>query len=181
MVLFTRKITARTWRLSAVGDMEVRENFDCIPEIDFNSGYRYFLGNFENYAQAMMSTLKSIKAKLPILQTMYRTVEFEGLRTITQTLQRMTKNIGANDVAEFSYQLETALLNRTNTELQDLLADYIDCLQEFSINLGQLLKKLDMKFNRKNQEEEISFLKYDFTKTKESIKLSANLLERKII
>ena len=66
-----------------------RDMFACVPEIDFNSGYRYFLGNVRNYAQALLTTLKSIKAKLPILQSMNVSGEYEGLRSITQVLQKM--------------------------------------------------------------------------------------------
>jgi hypothetical protein len=47
-----------------------REMIQCVPEIDFNSGYKYFLGNMENYSKALMSILKSIKSKLPILESM---------------------------------------------------------------------------------------------------------------
>ena len=64
-----------------------KEMFSCVPEIDFNSGSRYFLGNMDNYTKALLSSLKSIKTKLAILQNMYYTEEYEGLRMITQTLQ----------------------------------------------------------------------------------------------
>lgn len=164
-----------------MGDWNIHEIFNQIPEINFNSGYRYFLGNMDNYALALMSSLKSIRAKLSILQTMCHTMEFEGLRTITQTLQRMMSNIGAIEIADYSYQLETALLNGNSTNVEELLTEYIDCLKEFSMRLEQLLKELNIEKVRKKQEEEISYLKYDFTKTKESIRLSSDLLERKII
>ncbi|HWT26900.1 MAG TPA: hypothetical protein VN131_03095 [Mobilitalea sp.] len=155
--------------------------FECIPEIDFNVGYRYFLGNMENYKQALLSTLKSTKAKLPILQSMLQSEEFEGLRTITQTLRRMCGNIGANVIAELSYQLEVTILNEHNTRLKDELGDYIGSLTEFSEHLEQLLKNMDISNTVKYEEEQVSFGNYDFTKTKESIKLSTNLLDRKII
>ncbi|MBH1940385.1 hypothetical protein I5677_05675 [Mobilitalea sibirica] len=155
--------------------------FDCIPEIDFNSGYRYFLGNIENYSRALLSILKSVKAKLPILKTMARTEEYEGLRMIAQTLRRMMSNIGAHGIADMAYQIEMSILNQENTVLGLQLSDYIDCLYEFSEKLEILLKKLDINNNSRNSEDQASFLNYDFTKTKESIKLSAGLLERKII
>lgn len=164
-----------------MGENITREVFDCIPEIEFNVGYRYFLGNMDNYIQALLSILKSIKAKLPILETMYRTGEFTGLRTVTQTLQRMMSNVGAIDIAELSYQLETSLLNEQENEFNELLDQYIRYLYRFSDHLEALFHQMDIINIGRTNEEQSSFLKYDFTKTKESIKLSAGLLERKII
>ena len=158
-----------------------RELISGVPEMDFNIGYRYFLGNMNNYVQALLSILKSMKAKLPILETMYRTGEFSGLRTITQTLQRMMNNVGAVDMAELSYQLETSLLNDREDELKELLDQYIHRIYRFSEHLEALLQGMDIKNMGKSDEEQPSFLNYDFTKTKESIKLSADLLERRII
>lgn len=164
-----------------MGENITREVFDCIPEIEFNVGYRYFLGNMDNYIQALLSILKSIKAKLPILESMYRTGEFTGLRTVTQTLQRMLSNVGAIDIAELSYQLETSLLNEQENEFNELLDQYIRYLYRFSDHLEGLFHEMDIKNISRSSEEQPSFLNYDFTKTKESIKLSAGLLERKII
>jgi HPt (histidine-containing phosphotransfer) domain-containing protein len=158
-----------------------REMFGCIPEIDFNSGNRYFLGNMDNYTQALMSILKSIKSKLPILQTMILSEEYEGLRTIAQTLRKMLGNIGAATMAEATYQLELALFGDEISFLQDQLTTYINNLMELSDHLETLLKKMDLKNTTKNSQEQQSFLNYDFTKTRESIKLSSDLLERKII
>ncbi len=164
-----------------MGEGITREVFDCIPELEFHVGYRYFLGNMDNYIQALLSILKSIKAKLPILESMYRTGDFTGLRTVTQTLQRMMSNIGAIDIAELSYQLEHTLFNEQENELKEALDQYIRYLYRFSDHLEGLFQELDMKNIARMSEEQSSFFKYDFTKTKESIKLSAGLLERKII
>lgn len=158
-----------------------REMFGCIPEIDFNYGNRYFLGNIDNYTQALMSILKSIKSKLPILQTMILSDEYEGLRTIAQTLRKMLGNIGAASMAEATYQLELALFSDESSLLQDQLIIYSNSLMELSDHLEILLKKIDVKNISRNIEEQPSFLNYDFTKTRESIKLSSDLLERKII
>jgi HPt (histidine-containing phosphotransfer) domain-containing protein len=128
-----------------------------------------------------MSILKSIKSKLPLLQTMNFTEEYEGLRTIAQTLRKMLSNIGAAGIAESTYKLETALLNDDNAYIQEQLAYYIISLIELSDHLEILLKKMDVKGIAKDDEDNSSFLHYDFTKTKESIKLSSDLLERKII
>ena len=158
-----------------------REMMNCVPEIDFNSGYKYFLGSMENYSKALMSILKSIKSKLPLLESMVYTEEYEGLRTITQTLRKMLNNIGAAGLAEATYQLETALLNEDTANIQLQLNPYIISLIELSDHLEVLLKKMDVKSTAKVDEDNPTFMNYDFTKTKESIKLSAGLLERKII
>ena len=158
-----------------------REMFSYVPEIDFNSGSRYFLGNMDNYTKALLSTLKSIKAKLTILQNMYYTEEYEGLRTITQTLRKMFSNIGALSLAEEAYQLETSLLNEDILMVKIQLEIFVIHLLDFAENLEILLKLTDVISGYKNEEENKSFLKYDFTKTKESIERSHKLLNRKII
>jgi HPt (histidine-containing phosphotransfer) domain-containing protein len=157
-----------------------QEMFDCIPEIDFNSGYRYFIGNMDNYTVALLSILKSIKAKLPLLENMNYSGEYEGLRTITQTLRKMLSNIGAAGLAEETYQLETVLLNEDVANLQESLINYLGSLTEFSEHLELLLKKADVSSAKKNTEQ-TGFLNYDFTKTKESIKRSKDFLERRIV
>lgn len=159
----------------------IREMFDSVPELDFISGYRYFLGNFENYVKALMSTIKSIKSKLPLLQSMNFTEEYEGLRTITQTLRIMLSNIGANGIAESTYQMETAILNDDIKYIQEQLPYYIISLIELSDHLEELLKKLDVKSIVRCDEERSSHMSYDLTKTKESIKLTSGLLDRKIM
>jgi HPt (histidine-containing phosphotransfer) domain-containing protein len=163
-----------------MGDFIIKEIFECIPEIDYSLGSRYFLGNLDNYKKALLSILKSTKSKLPILQSMLYTGEYEGLRTITQTLRKMLNNVGANGISVISYQLEMTLLNESDTKLQGDLSEYINTLVVFTEHLEFLLQQLDVK-NLQRKEEDISICNYDFTKTKESIKLSANLLERKII
>jgi HPt (histidine-containing phosphotransfer) domain-containing protein len=164
-----------------MGEIMTKEMFDCIPEIDYNTGTRYFLGNMDNYKKALLAILKSTKSKLPILQNMLRNKEYEGLRMIAQTLRRMFTTIGAAGLSEASYQLEISLLNQDENQLQEELSDYIQGLIEFDEHLELLLKQLDVKNINKKVEESISFRNYDFTKTKESIKLSTDLLERKII
>jgi HPt (histidine-containing phosphotransfer) domain-containing protein len=164
-----------------MGGRVTREMFDCVPEIDFDSGSRYFLGNIQNYAQALLSILKSIKSKLPILQSMMMTQEYEGLRSITQTLQKMFGNIGAGGLAEASYQLEKALLNDELTTNADLLTDYAGDLITFAEHLELLFKNVNFKYRTDREEDASGFMNYDFTKTKESIRKSSDLLERKII
>ncbi len=162
-----------------MGGRVTRDMFDCVPEIDFDSGSRYFLGNIQNYTQALLSILKSIKSKLPILQSMMMTQEYEGLRSITQTLQKMFGNIGAGGLAEASYQIEKALLN---DELDDdTLSDYTYNLITFADHLELLFKNLDFMYRTDKKEDTSGFMNYDFTKTKESIRKSSDLLERKIM
>lgn len=153
----------------------------CIPEIDFNLGYRYFLGNIENYSKALMSMLKSIKAKLPILKTMNATEEYEGLRIITQTLRKMLTNIGATEASEASYQLETALLNDNKEVLCAQLTEYIYMLMELSEHLELFIKKLNVTNNLADQQETSSFFNKDFTRTKERIRISEDFIQKKII
>jgi HPt (histidine-containing phosphotransfer) domain-containing protein len=159
----------------------LREMFACVPEVDFNSGYKYFLQNMENYSKALMSILKSIKSKLPILESMVYSEEYEGLRTITQTLRKMLGNIGAGGLAETSYWLEAALLNDDKADVREQLSSYIVGLSMLSDNLEMLLKKMDIKSMADNDEGNSGFMRYDLTKTKESIRLSSDLLERKIM
>lgn len=158
-----------------------KEMFSCVPEIDFNSGSRYFLGNMDNYTKALLSTLKSIKTKLAILQNMYYTEEYEGLRMITQTLQKIFRNIGAISLTEEAYQLETSLINEDILMVKEQLGAFIIRLLDIVENLEVLLKRANVISGFKSQEENISFLQYDFTKTKESIERSKKMLNRKII
>ncbi len=155
--------------------------FDCVPEIDYNAGYRYFLSNIPNYSQALLSILKSMKSKMPIMNLMLQTREYEGLRSITQTLQKMFNNIGAFGLAEASYELEKSLLNVEPNIMQELLSAYLDQLVTFSRHLELLFKTADFKNTSTIEEDAASYFNYDFTKTKESIKRSSDLLERKII
>ena len=157
-----------------------RASFDNLPEIDFSIGLRYFLSNLDNYTKSLWAILKSIKSKLPILQSMNLNNEYEGLRTITQTLRKMLGNIGAIELSNETYDLELALLNDNYNYLEEHLNIYIARLVELSEQLEVLLKNSDYKNTSKTKEPN-SFLNYDFTKTKESIKRTTDLLERKII
>jgi HPt (histidine-containing phosphotransfer) domain-containing protein len=155
--------------------------FHCIPELDYNIGYRYFLGNLDNYTNALMSILKSVKSKLPLLKSMCSSGDFGGLRTITQTLRIMFGNVGAINLAETTYQIETALLQEDTVYIQEQLTEYIKNITVLSEHLELLLKKVDVVSLGGKEEEQVSFLNYDFTKTKESIRQSSDYLERRII
>lgn len=162
-------------------ESKLQEMFVCVPEIDYDSGFRYFLCNIQNYSRALLSILKSIKSKLPIMNSMLQTGQYEGLRSITQTLQKMFNNIGAFGLAEDSYELEKSLLNDATNIMPELLLNYLDRLVTFSLHLELLFKTIDFKNTSALDEYTASYFNYDFTKTKESIKRSSDLLGRKII
>lgn len=158
-----------------------REIFQYAPDIDFHFGYKYFLGNMTNYKRALLAILKSIKSKLPLMQYMLITKEYEGLRTITTTLRMMLDKVGANGLSEASYQLEVVLLNEDEFTLQNKLEEYIVALSNFSNQLETIIKLLNVNEPIPEQNEQSSFRDYDFTKTRESIRRSMDLLERRII
>ena len=93
----------------------------------------------------------------------------------------MLHNIGAFGLAEISYELEKSLLNDDPNAVTDLLTDYLDRLVTFSQHLELLFKNTDFNNTPGIEEDVSSYFNYDFTKTKESIKRSSDLLGRKII
>ena len=160
---------------------EIRGLFNGVPEIDFNIGYRYFLGNLDNYTKALMATLKSIKSKLSLLQMMSNSQEYEGLRLVTQTFRTMLSNIGAVEISEATYQLEAALLNEDRGYLIRNLTGYIYSLTELAENLELLLKEINMKGSAKENQENSCFQRKDFSKTIEGIRRSEEFIIKKII
>ena len=158
----------------------IRGLFEPLPEIDFHTGYHYYLCNIDNYSKALLSTLKSIRSKLPILKTMANTNEYEGLRMITQTLRRMMSTIGGEMIVELSYQLEKALLNNDDI-FEDKLFEFIFTLEDLASRMENLVKRLGVSHMKANENNQDSYFKYDFTRTKESIRLSADFIDKKII
>jgi HPt (histidine-containing phosphotransfer) domain-containing protein len=158
-----------------------QERLEGVPEIDYNEGCRYFLGNMENYYQALLAILKSIKSKLPIIQSMMITQEYEGLRSIVRFLQKMLTNIGANSLVEDSYQLERSLLNGEIGLEPKLLEDYTEKLITFSMHLEQMFQKVEIRKIMDKETDSPAFFRQDFTKTKECIKRTSDLLDRRII
>lgn len=158
----------------------IRDLFDIVPEIDFNSGHHYFLGNIDNYSKALLSTLKSIKSKLPILKTMISTDEYEGLRMITQTLRRMMTTVGGASIVHMSYELERAFLNEDDL-FRDKLLEYLFTLEDLASRMEELVKKLGISHIKHSMDKKDSYFHYDLTRTKESIQLSADFIEKKII
>lgn len=154
--------------------------FSLVPEIDFNVGYHYYLCNFDNYCRALLSTLKSIKSKLPLLRNMVETKEYEGLRMITQTLRRMMGSIGGGLVAESCYQLEVAFLNQDDT-FNHTLAEYLIDIEDLASRMEELVKILGIQHVKSSIDNQDSYFKYDLAKTRESIRLSADFIEKKII
>jgi len=144
------------------------ELFKEVPEIEFHIGFQYFLGNMSNYTKALMSILKSIKSKLPLLQMMCMTDEYEGLRTITQTLRKLLINVGATSITESTYQLETALLNEEGKVIHDHLVHYMNGLVDFSERLESLIKNIEMN-ETAIQKEVVSFRRMDYLKSLDRI------------
>lgn len=158
----------------------IRTLFEDLPEIDFNSGYHYYLCNMDNYSKALLSTLKSIRSKLPLLKNMAETSEYEGLRMITQTLRRMMSTIGGELVVKLSYDLEMALLNNDDL-FEDKLFEFMFTLEDLASRMEELIKRLGFSNIKGSMDKQETYFKYDFTRTKESIRLSTDFLDKKII
>jgi hypothetical protein len=154
--------------------------FESIPEIDFKKGYHYYLCNIDNYSKALLSTFKSIKSKLPLLKNMAETGEYEGLRMITQTLRRMMSTIGGETIVEMAYQVEMALLNEDES-FEDRLFELLFTLEDLSSRMEELIKRLGFSHMRDGGSGQDSYFNYDYSRTKESIRLSTDFIERKII
>lgn len=183
MVLQYMVLNPISWLMVGVTSMNehmIRDLFEYVPEIDFNTGYHYYLCNIDNYSKALLSTLKSIRAKLPILKIMAETNEYEGLRMITQTLRRMMTTIGGDPVVELSYQLETALLNEDDL-LGDKLLEFLFTLENLAYRMEDLIKKLGVSHIKGTMDKKDSYFSYDLTRTRESIRLSTDFIEKKII
>ena len=165
---------------SRVNELMIKNLFEALPEIDFNTGYHYYLCNIDNYSKALLSTLKSVKSKLPLLKIMAETSEYEGLRMITQTLRRMMSTIGGEMIVELSYQLEKTLLNNDDI-FEDKLFEFIFTLEDLASRMENLVKRLGVSHMKANENNQDSYFKYDFTRTKESIRLSSGFIDKKII
>lgn len=166
--------------MDILNEYMIRNLFDLLPEIDFDTGYHYYLCNIDNYSKALLSTLKSIKSKLPILKTMVSTSEYEGLRMITQTLRRMMATVGGEPIVELSYQLEMAFLNE-DILFEDKLLEYLFTLEELASRMEELVKKLGISHMKQSMDKKGSYFSYDLTRTKESIRLSTDFIDKKII
>lgn len=163
-----------------MNDHEMRDLFAPIPEIDLNMGFQYYLYNMDNYASALLATLKSIKSKIPILKIMVETNEYEGLRMITQTLRRMLTTIGVESVAELSYRLEISFLNE-DTDFHDILIEFLCTLEDLASRMEEVIKKLESYNIKMSKENKNSYFDYDFTRTKESIRITSGYIEKKIV
>lgn len=159
-----------------MSDECVREMFKLVPEIDFNIGYRYYLYNIENYAKALLATLKSIKSKLPILRIMLETQEYEGLRTITQTLRKMMNTVGGEKISELSYKLETALLNEDDN-LNDRILEYLLTLEDLSDRMEELVKKLGVGLAKSNNDQKSSKFNLNYARVREFNQFTENMLK----
>ncbi len=146
----------------------ITELFCEVPELEFHIGYQYFLGNMDNYNKALMSILKSIKSKLPLLQMMCSTQEYEGLRSITQTLRRLLDKVGAISISERTYLLELILLNEDEVAIHKQVTDYRTLLLDFSVRLEKLIKKIDAN-KAEIEKEELAYNRFNYLKTMDRI------------
>lgn len=162
-----------------MNEYTIKNLFELLPEIDFNTGYRYYLCNIDNYSKALLSTLKSIRSKLPILKTMAETSEYEGLRMITQTLRRMMSTLGGETIADLSYQLEMYYLNNDDL-FEDKLFEFMFTLEDLASRMEDIVINLGFS-NMKGRDKKESYFNYNFARTKESIRLSADFLDKRII
>lgn len=95
--------------------------------------------------------------------------------------RRCLPYIGANSLAEASYQLERSLLNGEIGLEPKLLEDYTEKLITFSMHLEQMFQKVEIRKVMDKETDPPAFFRHDFTKTKECIKRTSDLLDRRII
>jgi hypothetical protein len=98
---------------------------------------------------------------------------------ITQTLRRMMSTIGCDTVVDLSYQLEMALLN-DDESFEDRLFEFLFTLEDLSSRMEELVKQLGFSHMKERMKQD-SYFNYDFSRTKESIRLSTDFLDKKII
>lgn len=163
-----------------MNEHDLRDLFALVPDIDFSTGYQYYLYNMDNYAKALLATLKSIKSKIPILKAMLDSNEYEGLRTVTQTLRRMLTTIGGEQVADMSYRLEISFLN-DDKDFRDNLYDFLIALKELAAGMEELIKRLEQYNIKVSEDKRTSYFNYDFSRTKESIRRISDYIEKKIV
>ena len=108
-----------------------------LPDVDFEKGLRLSVNSMENYKKALYCALKSIRFKLPLLDSMITTDEYDGLRVITRTLGQLLTNIGADKLAERGYSLEYIVLNEEISVLQDETIQYYNELAYFMETLEE--------------------------------------------
>jgi HPt (histidine-containing phosphotransfer) domain-containing protein len=146
----------------------LKEKFLDIPEIDVEKGFRYCVGNLTNYKKSLLIAIKSVKAKLPLMHSMLKSNETDGLRIIAHTLIKVMDTIGADSLSQQALELETAALNNQEKETHNLLSEYILTLENFISRLETVVRSIDG--TETLEEIGTSNMNYDFTKTKELLR-----------
>lgn len=143
----------------------IKEQLSSLPEINAERGLRHCIGNVKNYRQALFMVLKSCKFKLPLMEVMLDTGEYEGLHIIIKTLGQLLDNIGADSLVKQSRHLEICILNidsgtlKGSPEAEETLTAYIHTLTDFVYRLEDALRAIDSQL-AKNQPEPIENLSF---------------------
>lgn len=114
-----------------------------LPGVDIDKGLRLSVNNVESYKKALYCALKSIRFKLPLLDSMIESGEYEGLRVITHTLGQLLTNIGADGIAKRGYELECTVLNAPPSVLLEETIAYRNELAYFLEALEEAIRMLD--------------------------------------
>lgn len=127
----------------------IKEQLSSLPEINADRGLRHCIGNIKNYRQALYMVLKSCKFKIPLMESMLDSGEYEGLRIILNTLGQLFDNIGADSLVKQSEYLELCILNinsgalKNALEAEEALTSYINTLTDFVYRLEDALHAID--------------------------------------
>lgn len=114
-----------------------------LPSVDVDKGLRLSVNNMKNYKKALYCALKSIRFKLPLLDSMIDTGEYGGLRVIIHTLCQLLSTIGADSMAERGYALECTVLNADPSVLQEETINYRNELAYLMDALEQTIRMMD--------------------------------------
>ncbi len=134
----------------------IKEQLRSLPEIDADRGLRHCVGNIKNYRQALYIVLKSCKFKIPLMESMLDSGEYEGLGILLNTLGQLLGNIGADNLVKQAQYLEICILNihsgaiRNALEAEEALTSYIYTLTDFVYRLEDALRAIDS-YLSKNQ------------------------------
>lgn len=134
------KIIKKGYVKQMMNSFDFQQLFEQAPELNYEVGFKYFLGNFDSYKRGLLSCIKSIQHKLPILLDMLENDDYTGLGVITKNFHKIMTNIGAIEIATISYKLEVMELNSSNDDISALLEEYIDKLNELSLHMKAMLQ-----------------------------------------
>lgn len=139
---------------------DYQDLFRHAPELNYEVGMKYFLGNMVNYRKGILSCIKSIEHKLPILCEMYETKDYDGLAIIAKNLSSLLNNIGAIEISKILYKMEELELNKSFEELSSMLHSYILELENLSGNLKALATELEVSLKQQGFDNESAYHNY---------------------